>query len=333
MAAKFLVKRSSVSGQAPNTSQISTGELALNLTDGIMYGSNGTVIFEIGANVTSLSVNGYSFPAQDGSSGQLLQTNGSGQLSFVDSAETPTLNSVAQTGATTTASITVGGLSMNGAYTLPVTDGNADQVLTTDGSGALTFQDVAAGALTVNNFSFIYKPSSNTTVFNGADENGNVLSYTSGDEDVYLNGVRLLVGDDYAQTNNSTITLTANAVSGDTVEILRTTAASTTGGDLAEAVGVASSNTDIITIMNIDKNSFRTAKYIIQANTSDSFAASEALLIHDGTTAYVTEYGTVYSNNELYTVSGDINGNNIRLRVTPTGSGTTFKVKRIGIKV
>ena len=45
MAAKFLVKRSSVSGQAPNTSQISTGELALNLTDGIMYGSNGTVIF------------------------------------------------------------------------------------------------------------------------------------------------------------------------------------------------------------------------------------------------------------------------------------------------
>ena len=57
------------------------------------------------------------------------------------------------------------------------------------------------------------------------------------------------------------------------------------------------------------------------------------MLIHDGTTAYVTEYGTVYSNNELYTVSGDINGNNIRLRVTPTGSGTTFKVKRIGIKV
>jgi len=84
MAAKFLVKRSSVSGQAPNTSQISTGELALNLTDGIMYGSNGSVVFEIGANVSSLSVNSISFPTTDGTNGQVLVTNGSGGLSFTN---------------------------------------------------------------------------------------------------------------------------------------------------------------------------------------------------------------------------------------------------------
>ena len=64
MAAKFLVKRSSVSGQAPNTSQLSTGELALNLPDGILYGSNGTIIFELGSNLTSTSIS--SIALQDG---------------------------------------------------------------------------------------------------------------------------------------------------------------------------------------------------------------------------------------------------------------------------
>ena len=105
------------------------------------------------------------------------------------------------------------------------------------------------------------------------------------------------------------------------------------GGDLTEAVGYASSNTDLLTINTFNKTVYRTAKYIIQANTSDSYAASEALVIHDGTTAYVTEYGTLYSNNNLYTVSSDISSNDVRLNVTPTGSGTTFKVKRIAIKV
>jgi hypothetical protein len=44
-------KRTTVSGRVPTTSQISIGEIGLNLTDGIAYSSNGTVVFELGANV------------------------------------------------------------------------------------------------------------------------------------------------------------------------------------------------------------------------------------------------------------------------------------------
>lgn len=61
---KFQIKRTSVTGRTPNTTNsanggyIDTGELALNLTDGKMFSSNGTVSFEVGANLSSLSVTG-----------------------------------------------------------------------------------------------------------------------------------------------------------------------------------------------------------------------------------------------------------------------------------
>lgn len=62
MANKFQVKRTTISGRTPNTTNssntqyIDVGELALNLTDRKMFSSNGTVSFEIGSNLTSVSV-------------------------------------------------------------------------------------------------------------------------------------------------------------------------------------------------------------------------------------------------------------------------------------
>ena len=49
----FKLKRSSVAGKVPNTSSIAIGELGLNLTDRILYSSDGTTIFEIGSNTTN----------------------------------------------------------------------------------------------------------------------------------------------------------------------------------------------------------------------------------------------------------------------------------------
>jgi hypothetical protein len=48
----FQLKRSSVAGKQPNTSTLSTGELAINITDQKIYSSNGTGIFEPAANVS-----------------------------------------------------------------------------------------------------------------------------------------------------------------------------------------------------------------------------------------------------------------------------------------
>jgi len=91
MASTIKLKRSSVAGKTPNTTNLSTGELALNLADKRLYSANSSAIFEIGSNPDSLSVgsggftiaNGaITFPLADGDPNQVLQTDGSGQLSF-----------------------------------------------------------------------------------------------------------------------------------------------------------------------------------------------------------------------------------------------------------
>jgi hypothetical protein len=96
MASLIKIKRSAVAGKIPSTSHIETGELAINLADGRLFSSNGSVIFEIGANVHSLSVgaggltvgNGaFTLPTSDGTSGQFLSTDGSGNLSWQNTTE------------------------------------------------------------------------------------------------------------------------------------------------------------------------------------------------------------------------------------------------------
>ena len=59
MANPIQIKRTSVSGRAANTTTLTNpGELAINMTDGIMYSTNGSVVFEVGANLSSLAISG-----------------------------------------------------------------------------------------------------------------------------------------------------------------------------------------------------------------------------------------------------------------------------------
>ncbi len=78
------IKRTSVAGRVPNTAGISQGELAVNMADGILYSTNGSFVFEIGANntnayvsntitITKISANG-----SVGTAGALLSSNGTG---------------------------------------------------------------------------------------------------------------------------------------------------------------------------------------------------------------------------------------------------------------
>ena len=49
MASTIKIKRSSVAGKIPTTSDIAVGELAINVKDQKLYSSNGISVFEIGA--------------------------------------------------------------------------------------------------------------------------------------------------------------------------------------------------------------------------------------------------------------------------------------------
>jgi hypothetical protein len=72
------LKRSSVAGKQPNTSTLSIGELAINITDKKLYSSDGSNIFEPAANVTNLNVTGgIKANGSFGNNSQILTSNGS----------------------------------------------------------------------------------------------------------------------------------------------------------------------------------------------------------------------------------------------------------------
>lgn len=90
MANKIQIKRTSVTGRTPNTTNasntayIDTGELALNLADGKLFSSNGTVYFEVGSNLQNISIAGNTTTTgiiangSIGSAGQVLTSNSTG---------------------------------------------------------------------------------------------------------------------------------------------------------------------------------------------------------------------------------------------------------------
>lgn len=56
MSSTIKIKRSSTSGNAPDTTNIVEGELALNTADGVLYSRGGNDIFEIGSNLTTADI-------------------------------------------------------------------------------------------------------------------------------------------------------------------------------------------------------------------------------------------------------------------------------------
>lgn len=70
---------------------------------------------------------------------------------------------------------------------------------------------------------------------------------------------------------------------------------------------------------------YRSAKYTVQVTSGSSYQSSEVLLVHDGTTAYITEYAVITTGSSLATFSADVSGGNMRLLVTPTNAVSTIR--------
>ena len=85
-------------------------------------------------------------------------------------------------------------------------------------------------------------------------------------------------------------------------------------------------------IDTFSSSTYRSAKYLIQITEGTSYHATEISIIHDGSTTYSTEYGTIKTNELLSTFDSDITTGNVRLLATPaSSSSTTFKIVRTSI--
>jgi len=73
---------------------------------------------------------------------------------------------------------------------------------------------------------------------------------------------------------------------------------------------------------------FRAARYVVAMSEGSNYHSTEIVLVHDGSTVTMTQYGTL-KNNSVASFDADISGSNLRLLITPaSANSTTVKFHR-----
>ena len=67
---------------------------------------------------------------------------------------------------------------------------------------------------------FSYTATAGQTTFTGADANGNTLAYDAGYVDIFLNGIKIVVGTDVTATSGTSVVLATGATVNDTLELI-----------------------------------------------------------------------------------------------------------------
>ena len=109
-------------------------------------------------------------------------------------------------------------------------------------------------------------------------------------------------------------------------------------------IGVSNLNTGTVTTAstsatNLDTfaiGTYRSGHYQVSISdaTGSDYQSTELMVLHDGTTPSLSQYGTVLTDGELVTFAVDIDSGNLRVRITPaTTNSTVFKFKRTLIVV
>lgn len=269
-----------------------------------------------------------------GSGGQYLQTDGSGGLSW---------------SSISTSSITNGNsnvsVAANGNVTIAAV-GNTTMTITGTGVNVAGYANIF-GNLVAGNIPVVSSGNSNITL----TSNANISMFTAGNATSQLTvtstganiaGYANVVGNISAGNINAGNLLTANYFTG-----TLTTAAqpniTSTGTLTGLAVngninvnyvnfnnGLTSNRTNVAvttTATIIDQfapATFRTAKYTISASSGNGYQSVETLLVHDGTNAYITIYGSISSNasGDPVDITANINGvsGNVTLYATANSS-------------
>ena len=103
-----------------------------------------------------------------------------------------------------------------------------------------------------------------------------------------------------------------------------------TGSIVYYGMGNILVDTSTATLHSFEASRYRSAKYYLQISNfaSTEFETSEVLVIHDGTTAYKTQYAKVYTGaSTLGTVGVTLSSGNVSLTFTGASSGNYVKVR------
>ena len=315
------LRRSGVAGKIPTTAQLDLGEIALNTYDGRLY-----VKKEVSGVQSIVSFSGS--PASESTVYLFTATGDGSTVDFV----LPTipvseqnvfayLNGVHQH---TSEFSLVNGNTLRFTSAPIASDDIEVRVVATE-----------ASSVVVRDYQqYVYSGLSAATQVTGADDNSLTLAYDIGKVEVYANGARLVDGSDYAATNGTSIVFQGSQTITGTVEVVSLSRASFADHDSLKPVSASFSATTANQVADtFPAQSYRTAKYLVQMTSGSDYHSTEVLLIHDGTTVYMTEFATIFTNASLGTIDGDINSGSVRLLVTPANTSTQVKIQRLTVGV
>ena len=251
------------------------------------------------------------------------------------------------------------------AFKMPTSDGNSGDVLKTDGAGTMSFASAAATASDDTRATVKTNKSASTTArtidffqASGADmvwyfmacndltndhSSANVFTVCHNDADAFIGSPR----GGASGTANSMVTTSADVASNQVrvkiagpsndskISLYKIPISRANTDDETSGVTITTSNTDVDSasesIDTFAHASFRAAKYtiLVDDNAKTETGVTEALVVHDGTNAFIIQYGTVNTgNNDMITLSAAISGANVVVSaagLTPNLSLKTHK--------
>jgi hypothetical protein len=92
--------------------------------------------------------------------------------------------------------------------------------------------------------------------------------------------------------------------------------------DLSGNSVTTTSMTEIV-LFSFSATEYGSAKFVVQAKEGTKKQITELLVVHDGTTAYSTEYAIIRTSTNLFDLDVDINSGNVRLKTTSTSANST----------
>ena len=250
----------------------------------------------------SVVLSGITYPSADGSNGQVLQTDGAGNITFAESSGGGGGNNTA--------------VKQFNYYKLGTTSAVVDEFDITEYRGAIydiVMEDQDNGFVGHLKVSVVHDDSTPyVSTYNVNEDSTRIADFT-----VAISGDMVQLS---AATNTSSHTnLRIYRVAlGDHHE----TVANTNSKIIATSTNIGSSAT---TLDQFTKTDIRGAKYIIliKDDTAGDYQISETSLTHDGTTVYHDDYALVSSRGTpLHTISASISGATVTLS-SASGGNTT----------
>lgn len=127
-----------------------------------------------------------------------------------------------------------------------------------------------------------------------------------------------------ATTIFGTVT-TSSAISGSSFKVAT--------GNIASATLTTSAVTASQVVDSNLTNTYRSVTYTIQITSGSSYHCCNINIIHDDTTAYMNQYGDIFTGSALATFDADVSSGSLRLLTTPTNAVTVYKVIKTLINI